>query len=72
MKGPCYGCGARREGCHGMCQRYKAYRLEMDIARGVRQRNNVHVISTYEYTKRVRREGARRRRKENQGREALT
>ena len=30
MKQPCYNCPDREMGCHGRCERYKAYRAEVD------------------------------------------
>lgn len=27
---PCYGCGERAAGCHGRCERYRAFRAGVD------------------------------------------
>lgn len=33
MRVPCYGCGERREGCHAVCERYRAYDEERKAMR---------------------------------------
>ena len=33
MKNPCYGCVERQFGCHGGCQRYKAWKSERTALR---------------------------------------
>ena len=30
---PCYGCSGRVLGCHGTCEKYKAWKAEHDAAR---------------------------------------
>ena len=29
-RGPCYGCEERHEACHGHCERYKAWKADLD------------------------------------------
>ena len=36
-KAPCLNCEDRVAGCHSKCDRYKAYRAEVERARNVRQ-----------------------------------
>lgn len=35
-KAPCKDCGERAEGCHGRCERYKAFAAECEKARQAR------------------------------------
>ena len=37
MKQPCYNCPDREMGCHGRCERYKAYRAEVDAIKAKRK-----------------------------------
>lgn len=37
MKQPCYQCPDREMGCHGRCERYKAYRAEVDAIKAKRK-----------------------------------
>lgn len=37
MKQPCYNCPDREVGCHGKCERYTAYRAEIDALKAKRK-----------------------------------
>lgn len=40
IKAPCKGCTDRVLGCHGKCDRYKAYRARIDSANEKKRREN--------------------------------
>ena len=39
LKPPCLSCSDRAEGCHAICERYKAFRAEWDSRRDRRKKN---------------------------------
>lgn len=34
---PCYGCEERNANCHSICEKYKAYKVEQQIEKGIRE-----------------------------------
>ena len=40
MKCPCKGCDHRKLGCHGFCNEYKEWRIEIDERNRNRQKEN--------------------------------
>lgn len=42
MTAPCHHCPDRAPGCHSVCEKYRAYRAEMDAARGDKIRRDAH------------------------------
>lgn len=57
MKTPCDGCTERVVGCHGKCEKYLAYRAEIDAKRPQLYAN----ADADDYTRRVKRKIALRR-----------
>ena len=63
MTAPCHGCAERREGCHGGCERYQAYRAEREeIYRERREAYLRRVVRDEAYSKQERRALNRRKR----------
>lgn len=41
MRAPCYNCPERKEGCHGKCDKYAAYKKEKEAEYERRKRRTV-------------------------------
>lgn len=52
MKQPCYNCPDREMGCHGRCERYKEYKVEMEIVKRKRQEESAVVDAVMEAKRR--------------------
>lgn len=67
VQSPCQGCGERGEGCHGSCERFRAYREARDTQyRAAREtiRGNMDYVH-YKYsvrTRQIRKDEATKRR----------
>lgn len=59
-KAPCYNCKERSEGCHGTCERYKAYDAECQIKRANRLGDNLQ-YNGYTAEKAIKQDRARKR-----------
>lgn len=46
---PCYGCEDRQVGCHGVCERYSAWKTEHDAEKDERYRRERPEIMTTTY-----------------------
>ncbi len=33
IESPCHGCAVRMQGCHGLCEAYRLYRVEVELLR---------------------------------------
>lgn len=60
---PCYGCQLRQIGCHGSCDKYKAFNLECIEIRQTRANKAISLTSDVEFSKRLNQAQGRRDRR---------
>lgn len=54
MQVPCFGCGERAVGCHGRCERYKAWQEFKEVERAARREHNEKNTALYEMARKLR------------------
>lgn len=54
MQVPCFGCGERAVGCHGECERYKAWQEYKEVERAARREHNEKNTALFEMARKLR------------------
>lgn len=67
MNAPCHGCPNRRENCHSMCQEYRYYTVVKQAERHYARSGQTSQINVLDYTRRVRNQGERERKRRAAG-----